>query len=486
MKWKVKVTNVNSRLRVRTGPSTSYRVVDWQPPTGTGVVVDTKTVNGETWYKWEGTEYWSCGKTSSGTVYLTKVEDLEQKPAEPTVEDKKKPAEVPPEKEKIDVTLPDYGTNRPISANPGGNNLNNNLVESSWYQPMQFGRTQYNEVSDSVIARNIAALKYNMDIGYKDANEVYDGFESERGKGYFASLQRKLYNSFNRNKVAFPDKELPKTFAYVFFTRPDLNILKQGASASSFSLNSQVNVDGKYEYLWKNNPWCLRSLVSNGNPHHKFLVLLSNEALSFEVGDTVLKTIEHGETYNGNKIIYGKSDQESTAAGELSVRYIDTVNLDIFKLHLAWTDYINKVSRGIFSPKAIYMKNKIIDYAASCYYFLCGPDGSTILYWQKLTGVFPVNTSENTFSWDSGTLLAKPEINIKYMYSFRSSMDVISLMEFNDLIKSNSVVEKVTYDSNNLHTGSTLTHAPYIKGVDVNEENTEGRKIYRLIWLENK
>ena len=130
MKWKVKVTNVNSRLRVRTGPSTSYRIVDWQPPTGNGVVVDTKTVNGETWYKWEGTEYWSCGKTSSGTVYLTKVEDLEQKPEEPTVEDKKKPAEVPPEKEKIDITLPDYGTNRPISANPGCNLVEPNTMKS--------------------------------------------------------------------------------------------------------------------------------------------------------------------------------------------------------------------------------------------------------------------------------------------------------------------------------------------------------------------
>jgi hypothetical protein len=165
------------------------------------------------------------------------------------------------------------------------------------------------------------------------------------------------------------------------------------------------------------------------------------------------------------------------------------VNLDIYKLHLAWTDYINKVSRGIFSPKSGYMKNRILDYATSCYYFLCGADGSTILYWQKLTGVFPVNTSENTFSWDSGTLLAKPEINIKYMYSFKSSMDIFSLFEFNELATSNSKRKMMLDGQMNykgkkgdygIQTGSTLTHCPRVwQTVD-----TEGNTIFRLIWVE--
>ena len=47
---------------------------------------------------------------------------------------------------------------------------------------------------------------------------------------------------------------------------------------------------------------------------------------------------------------------------------LDTVNLDIFKLHLAWVDYINKASRGVFTPKRDYIKKRILDYACSCYY----------------------------------------------------------------------------------------------------------------------
>lgn len=471
MRWHVSV-NVSTRLRVRTGPATSYRIVDYKYNGQTGIVVDCKTSGGMTWYKWEGTNYWSCG-VENGKKYLNLIYDLGEKP----------PAQDPPKPK----PEPDYDiTINPINpvvdgVRDGKDNSKTLYVGSPWDKPVFFTENApYDVQSDSVIAKNIAAIKNNMDIGYSASSDVYNGYLLNSSKGYLSDLQKKLYNSFNRNKVAFPDKELPKTFAYVFFTRPDLNILTRSSGSTNFSLTSQMDRDKKYQYLWENNPWCLKSLVLSGNPYHKFMVLLSNEALSFEVGDVALKTIEHGETYNGNKIIYGHSDQEANAAGEMSIRYIDTINLDVFKLHLAWTDYISKVSRGVFEPKRTYMKERILDYAVSCYYFLCGPDGNTILYWQKLTGVFPINTSENTFSWDSGTLLAKPEINIKYAYSFKSSMDMLTIHEFNEL-SSTSITGKPILDKYNIQTGSTMTHAPHV----FYTKDTEGQTIFRLMWVEN-
>jgi hypothetical protein len=486
MRKEAVVTNVTTRLRKRTGPSTSYRIVGYMYPGDSGVVVDSKTTNGVIWYKWEGSGTWSCG------TYLKITKDLEVKPDPPKEPDPLPPAVeepvVPPE----DIGSWDIGDSGFNPSLNGGDQSggNTSFVPEGWewYQKTTFDtRYPLNPVSDEVLAKNIAALKHNMDIGYTNKNDIYDNYQVDVSKGYLSSLQKKLYNSFNRNKVAFPDKELTKTFAYVFFTRPDLNILLR--NGTDFILyDRQVNRDLKYAYIWKNNPWCLKSLVAGGNPHHKFLTLLSNEALSFEVGDVVIKTVEHGETYNGNKIVYGKSDQESNAAGEISIRYIDTVNLDIFKLHLIWTDYISKISKGIFLPKLEHVKNKILDYASSCYYFLCGPDGSTILYWQKLTGVFPVNTSENAFSWDSGTLLARPEINIKYMYSFKTSMDMYSLYEFNEAADSTYKYKNV-YDGDLANkgknayvmTGSTLSHCPRVWETT----DSEGNKIFRLIWIEN-
>ena len=485
MRWKVSVS-VNTRLRVRTGPALSYRIVSYKYNGNTGIVIDSKTSGNLTWYKWEDTGYWSCA-IEKGKKYLNKIEDLEVK-EEPAPAPEPEP-EPEPEKVPINITT--------ATVNTGSRDVENTTIftpeQSEWYMPMRFVSGTYDVASDDTIAKNIAALKHNMDISYSTKEDVFDGYLLDSGKGYFSSLQKKLYNSFNRNKTAFPDKELTKTFAYVFFTRPDLNILEREPNTTNFKLTDQMDTDKKYLYLYKNNPWCLKSLIDAGNSYHKFMVLLSNEALSFEVGDVVLKTTEHGETYNGNKIIYGKSDQESNAAGEMSIRYVDTINLDIYKLHVAWVDYINKVSRGIIEPKREYMTGKILDYAVSCYYFLCGPDGHTILYWQKLTGVFPINTGENTFSWDSGTLLSKPQIDIKYMYSFKSSMDPRTLVEFDSLSSTSEISKKILDYSGayikgvwntgdyGIQTGSTLTHAPRI----LDTEDVEGNKVFRLIWVNN-
>ena len=495
MKWEMKVTNVQSRLRIRTGPSTSYRIKSYKYPGNKGIVVESKTVGGATWYKWEDGG-WSCGKTSGGTNYLTFVKDLE-----PAVEvtPPNKPNTDNGDKNKgtfddIDDKLYSYyyrelGDSTSIYLNNGDDWFIDTTIN---YEDL---KKKNETLTDDQIRDEISRIKYNMDISYATRDDLYD--VGKGSIGYLTDLQAKAHHSFNRNKIAYPDRELTKTFAYVFFTRPDLNILTYGkGKAGTFEVNTDiVGADPKYAYLFKNNSNTLRSLVGNGNPHHKFLVLLSNEAKSFEVSDTVIKTFEHGETYNGNKIIYGGTDHESNASGEFNIRYVDSVNLDIFKIHLVWVDYINKVSRGIFHPKTDYIKKRILDYACSCYYFLCGPDGSTILYWQKLTGVFPVNTGENAFSWDSGTLLAKPEINIRYMYSMRSVMDVFHLSEFNSLTKANGGFDinkntldnpsdyfKSVYSSKNVQTGSTLTHSPYIWQC----KDVKGNVIYRLMWCDNK
>lgn len=470
MRWEMKCTTKTARLRKRTGPSTSYRIVSWIYPGQTGIVVDSKKVGGATWYKWENSNLWSCGRTAKGVDYLTKIKDLD--PPKPVTPPNPKPEPKPT----VDITEKPY-TPPTYNTSSINNNLGYTPGEDSWYAKSEFNYGTYDKVSDNTIMKEIARIKYNMDISYSDRNDIYDN----KSNGYFSDLQAKLHHSFNRNKTAFPDRELTKTFAYVFFTRPDLNIINMKADTKTFSLNPKI-ADPKYAYLFKNNPNCLRSLVTAGNPHHKFLVLLSNEAKSFEVSDLALKTTEHGETYTGNKVIYGRTDHESNAAGEISVRYVDTVNLDIFKMHTIWVDYINKVSRGIFEPREKYIKDRILDYASSCYYFLCGPDGSTILYWQKLTGVFPINTGENVFSWDSGTLLAKPEINIKYVYAFKTPMDIAHLYEFNSLTKNtNGNKFKSVYSASNVQSGSTLTHSPYIW-----KTTMAGKEVYRLMWFDNK
>ena len=78
-----------------------------------------------------------------------------------------------------------------------------------------------------------------------DMAKLHHNFDIENlGNGYSDGVVEKLSTQFNRFKMAFPDEELTKTFAYVFFTRPDLNIL-----TSSTKLSSQADADPLYNYL---------------------------------------------------------------------------------------------------------------------------------------------------------------------------------------------------------------------------------------------
>ena len=489
MRWQMEcVLRKGVGLHKRTGPSLSYRIVGKWYRGDKFVAVDVKTVGKYTWYKIEGTKYWSCGKEGSA-VYLKKIKDLDPpKPPKPKPPKPKPKPDLPPPKPKDPPWVgPDYGNSK-VGSGWGYNGINSWYVSSDYIRsetstnmrkamnPSVINYGSYQTIGNTQLEKELRRIRYNMDIAYMNRDEV----NSKNGStGYFSDLQYKINMRFNRNKTAFADYHLNKTFAYVFFTRPDLNLCYY--KDSKWQLTNQAKMDAKFNYLFNNNPLCLRSLVSSGNPNHKFLVLLSNEARSFEVSDKVLKSIEHGETFTGGKVTYGRTDHETNTAGEMSIRYIDSVNLDIYKIHEAWTDYINNVSRGKFSPKKKYIHDRILDYACSCYYFLCGADGSTILYWQKLTGVYPVNTGENAFSWDAGTLLAKPEINIKYNYAMKSPLDVAHLHEFNKLVSNGHLKSiKKTYERENVATGSTLSHSPYIA-----DSTENGRRVYRLVWLNN-
>ena len=308
-----------------------------------------------------------------------------------------------------------------------------------------------------------------------DMAKLHHNFDIENlGNGYSDGVVKKLSTQFNRFKMAFPDEELTKTFAYVFFTRPDLNIL-----TSSTKLSSQADADPLYNYLYKNNPSLFRNLTKYGSGIHAFNVFLSNKAKSFEISDEYIKTVEAGETFTGYKIHYGRNDIESKAAGEFTISYRDNYNLDVFRMHKLWVDYISKVFRGEFSPRNEHKQNKELDYACSVYYFLLGPDQQTILFWSKYIGVFPTNTSSSTYSWDSQSILKVPEPSLKYAYSIKRDFDPTHLAEFNTLSSNYSTAKPMrVYEEKHLGVGSTWVGAPFV----VTSKNAKGETVYMLKW----
>lgn len=293
--------------------------------------------------------------------------------------------------------------------------------------------------------------------------------------GYTDTVVKQMFTDFNRWNFTFPDYHLTRSHVKIFFTRPDLNIL-----TSANSMSTQAAMNQLYLYVFNNQPEVFRHLTKYGSTTHDFNPLISNTPESFEISDEYIKTVEVGETLTGHRIFYGRNDIDSKGAGEITIKYIDDYNLDIFKTHKIWVDYISRVYRGEFSPKSEYKQTKVLDYAVAVYYFLMGPDGETILFWSKFTGVFPTNTSSSSFSWDKQTMIKQPEISIKYSYSFKHDMEPAHLAEFNTLSSGGSSYVRA-YEEANCGMGKTWVGPPVI----IASKNASGHTVYKLKWRSN-
>lgn len=305
------------------------------------------------------------------------------------------------------------------------------------------------------------ALKTTMNIDPTDAAGA-------------SQLKNNMITKFNRFLLAYPNLQLNKTFGHVFFTRPDLNLYKSDGGDYPPLLDKVAN-DPLFYYLNRNEPKILQSLTSRFTTTHGFNPYLSNLAKNFELSDEQIKTEEYGTTFTGFKIKYGRHNIESKTAGSFSIKYRDDKDYGIFKLHKAWVDYISKVYRGQLKASDYNIKNRILDYACSVYFFLCGPDGETILFWSKYTGVFPTVVPSAASSWSYGDLVNMPEYSISYDYSWKDDFNPVHIGEFNVIANNGtqpSYFEYLrTYNPSTLSVGRTFTGAPFIQIIGSDESS---------------
>ena len=480
MRKQFRVSTGKSRLHIRSGPSISYKIVGYLYNGNTVIVDEMKTAsNGQVWYRIEKTTKWIAKNdpVTKEDNYLKLVKDLEEDTPktekvedEPIDESKPKAPPLPSKKEnnkneyKINKnmegeTILKYGeddtTNlgskmKPFSSSSSSNGVSiNEQVEGVYIK----------NIKDTTNS-DMIKIRKNFSIGNPDRRSGTD------------SVINQMFTQFNRWNFAFPDYHLARTHTKIFFTRPDLNIM-----TSSTDMHTQAKKDPFYNYIYENQPNVIKYLTKYASSKHQFNPMISNNPKSFEISDEYIKTVEAGETYTGYKVFYGRNDIESKAAGEISINYIDDRNLDIYKMHKVWVDYISKVYRGEFSPKTKYKHNKTLDYAVAVYYFLLAQDGETILFWSKFTGVFPTNTSSSTFSWDKDTMTKMPEISIKYVYSFKRDLDPAHLAEFNTLSSEYNASNALrSYEPSLLGMGPTWSGAPFV----VTGKNGKGNTIYKL------
>lgn len=308
------------------------------------------------------------------------------------------------------------------------------------------------------IFENEAKFSYFRDKLHKTLNINEVGAQSTFSK------YTKYYNRF---KLPTVNDAFQKGFAHVFFTRPDCNLLNDKGTG----LNSSFEVDPEFLYTWKNTPDLVKQLVLDNGQTHQFMLSLSNKAASFSLSDEYIGTDTYGKTYKGWQVAYGRNNVESKTAGEFQISFNDDRTLHIYQLHRLWVDYISEVYQGRKAPKSEYIRKRILDYAASCYYFITAEDGETIIFWSKYYGIFPTTIPSNQYAWGGSSIIENPKLDITYKFSFKEDMNPEALIEFN----ANSGVKKSQkyvpiYDPKLGHVGSTWVGAPYIETVTDNTD----------------
>lgn len=487
------VTTNTLPLRIRSGPSTSNKIVGRMPKGAKITITEVINKGDWTWGKvtYNGVSGYCCIK-EPGVGTWVKLEKQENKPTP------KKP-EKPKKKKKDTNVIAETNTKNPkvvqTLAADATIGINGSAVQ---YESGKYGTSGYSDVNDVSMVDPLTGLykagagtndynapkfmqnamnfppvagvntdgmyTYDYYMDYSDMKSEFDtiyqnnniGIRSRR-ESYLASA-----NYYNRFKMPMIDNVLSRSYAHVFFIRPDLNILKPMGSGV-YELADTVKNNPNFYYAKEHSVEILKELVHD-TYEHDFSFMLSSAARSFELSDQYIKSETYGDAYTGHKIAFGKHDAESKASGTFNITYNDDRDLHIMQLHHIWTNYISSVYRGEIKAMDKYIRKKILDYASAVYYILTAEDGETILFWSKYYGVFPTNLPSSQFSYSKGNLVNNPEITISYSYSFKEDYNPLTLVEFN----SHSPKEELyryqkSYSKTLLGTGKTLVGAPFIE-----------------------
>lgn len=485
MRYRVQVLATVNHLQYRRGPNTTYRSEGTYQP-GESFIVDDQSVDrlDNIWFRNEETGFW-CIFRSKTYVNLRIVYQF------PEMKVRSVASSSYTDNQSQTITYNGVATTtgytNAVSNVPAYNNIADSRAkpvekESSLaatirtrdvlqqnqnvYPPLikadDHGKIQYDyRINSSDLAQSVDVIKKNMNIP-----TLYEP----------SQVNRLSHTQFNRYKIAYPDYERNALIPYVFFTRPDLNVFDtSGKVLKQFYSRPQLH------YLVSSSPQTIKSLTLGFTSAHDFNPILSNRVGSLDVQDDVIDVVETGETFTGYKSQYAKHGIRSITAGQLSIKFPETYNMAITTLHQFWCGYESDVYRGFLDPKEEYIGGKILDYACDIYYFLTDRDG-VIRFWTKYFGCFPSNVPKGAFSYDSGSLITFPELNVTYNYIYKEDLSPDTITEFNINAKVN---ENTTtsylrdYDASLGHYGTTWVGPPFIQEVFMDEG--DGTKSQRFI-----
>ena len=238
-----------------------------------------------------------------------------------------------------------------------------------------------------------------------------------------------IYDTYNNARLLDCKTPAIKGIPHVFFTTPLLNLQKENCYRDPFLSNMYYFHSDWLKALHYNGSvgTTNNNILGTSSP---FIKLFYNSATNFQTKDHSSRTMEVGETYYGFKLTLPSTNVDSIIGDEISIEFYDWDKLPLLNTMYAWYLYHNKVRRGELNPQREYIKNKILDYTSSIYYFITEMDGTTIQYYAKYTGVVPISVPFSQFSseYNDHDVIKFP---VNFVYSFKEDMNPEILLDFN-------------------------------------------------------
>jgi hypothetical protein len=226
---------------------------------------------------------------------------------------------------------------------------------------------------------------------------------------------------------------LTSPFSVIFVTKPNcLNIQKYARNSSENSLPALNGIRSEISSM----------LLHNTGSTSNFIPVLTNffENTSFSPMEGQMQTIDVSENRVGVRHVLPNGFISSLVGNDINISYHEIsatwCPAIITALHTAWFDYIDGVKYGYIDPGPYKLGSpKQYNFMSSMYYFKLLPDGKTIAYWAKLTGIYPKNRPVNDFGGDNKDYV-KPQINYQCQLYEDMKLDIFN--DFNAISGSNA------------------------------------------------
>jgi len=267
--------------------------------------------------------------------------------------------------------------------------------------------TNMNPLDGSKETRGKKSYTKTGDIGKSRTFEIKNIGEVMAANRLFKRSEIQMYNKFSRYGFINPYDNEQYLREYLFFTRPDLNLLagknklacKAYKTAGENSTRSLEDIPYFVDMLNKQYYTLLSLQSSMTDLKTPFINLLTNTSSSrLDLPEINAESHETTSNIMGYTMSTRGHSLKSGVGFDFNLQFNDTAYLEVYNLAKIYDTYVNMCRVGEHTNKKDYITNGIDPIQFSIYKFLVGQDGETIMYYAKITGVYINNVPRGDMS----------------------------------------------------------------------------------------